>query len=192
MVGVLIILVSYLLEPIFEHLARRHKFQEYKYLEWTGNETLQLQRVAYQGLGSEAWSGYTDSIPKTQPGYLLADMHVSHSFERSREVTTREKQTAHVAIRQVPQSPDSPGANRPKSVKETGCTGSRTDLRTLSTTDTVVLPEVVSPTDGSFLEISPRLMSSELDSGEPISPISQASLPERSRPAVQSVPAFRV
>lgn len=148
--------------------------------------------MAYQGLGSEAWSGYTDSIPKTQPGYLLADMHVGHSFGRSREVTKCEKQTPHVAIRQVPQSPDRPGANRPKSVKETGYKGSGTDLRTFSTSDTVVLPEVVSPTEGSFMEISPRLMSSsELESGEPISPVSRASLSEGSRPAVQAVPTFR-
>lgn len=84
--GVLIILVSYLLEPIFECLARRSKFEEFKHLEWTGNETLQLQRMAYQGLGSESWSGYTDAVPKTRPGYFLADLHREYSAGRNEEI----------------------------------------------------------------------------------------------------------
>lgn len=43
-------------------------------MEWAANGTLQLQRLAYQGLGSEKWSNYTDDIPKTRPGYFLADL----------------------------------------------------------------------------------------------------------------------
>lgn len=146
--------------------------------------------MAYQGLDSGSWSGYTDSVPKTQPGYFLTDIHVGYPVQQSKEVEPAVKGIAHVAIRQVPQSQDDLNTNRPKSVTETYGTASRTDLRTLSNSDTVTLPEIVSPTDGSFLKISPRLMSSELECGEPISPLSQASQSETFGPAVQSVPKF--
>ncbi|KAG6357480.1 hypothetical protein INS49_013357 [Diaporthe citri] len=95
--GAFIMLISYLLEPIFQYLARRHKYEEYKYIEWTGDETLQLQRMAYQGLGSEAWSGYTDSVPKTRPGYFLADLHLAYSHDENKEVVSDVQRSAQPA-----------------------------------------------------------------------------------------------
>lgn len=50
----------------------------YKYLEWTSNGTLQLQRLAYQGIKSGRWSGYTDDIPMTESGALLGDLTQSY------------------------------------------------------------------------------------------------------------------
>lgn len=72
--GILIILASYVAEPLLALFYSGPKYKEYKYLEWAANSTLQLQRLAYQGLGSEKWSNYTDDIPKTRPGYFLADL----------------------------------------------------------------------------------------------------------------------
>lgn len=79
--GMLIIIISYSLEPIFGYLHRRRDYSGYKYLEWTTNHTLQLQRLAYQGLGSGAWSGYTDTIPSTRDAYFLADLPLSYPLE---------------------------------------------------------------------------------------------------------------
>lgn len=176
---------------MFEHLARRRKYEEYKYLEWTGNETLQLQRMAYQGLGSEAWSGYTDSIPKTRPGYFLADLHVAYSHDQTKEIKSVVKKSAKTGNTQVSQSQAIPNTDRPESLTSIDGTGSSTTVRTSSTSDEIALPEVVSPTDVSFLEISPRLLSSELGSDEAISPISQVSQPGASRLAMQSAPNSR-
>lgn len=72
--GLVVILASYVAEPLLALFYSRRKYKEYKYLEWAANSTLQLQRLAYQGLGSEKWSNYTDDIPKTRPGYFLADL----------------------------------------------------------------------------------------------------------------------
>lgn len=74
MTGIVIIIVSYAIEPLLALFYSRRKYKEYKYLEWAANSTLQLQRLAYQGLGSQKWSNYTDDVPKTRTGYFLADL----------------------------------------------------------------------------------------------------------------------
>lgn len=68
------ILASYAAEPLLTLFYSRRRYEEYKYLEWAANGTMQLQRLAYQGLGSEKWAGYTDDVPRTRPGYILADL----------------------------------------------------------------------------------------------------------------------
>ncbi|KAK2597555.1 hypothetical protein N8I77_012334 [Diaporthe amygdali] len=186
-VGVLIIFVSYLLEPIFECLARRRKHEEYKYLEWTGNETLQLQRMAYQGLGSEAWSGYTDSIPKTRPGYFLADLHVENSIKRSKEAGATVKKDAQITNTRGFQSQANHNADRPESVTGTDGTDSSTDVQISPAPYELALPAAVSRSGVSSLEMPPELMSRELNSAEPVSPISQVSQPEGSNLAIPSL-----
>lgn len=177
-----------MLEPIFECLARRRKYEEYKYLEWTGNETLQLQRMAYQGLGSEAWSGYTDSVPKTRPGYFLADLHFEYSLERNKEVASAIRGKAHTASTQALQSQARSNADRSESVTVTASTVPSTNVRASSVSNEAVLPDATSTTEVSVLEVSPRLLTVELGAGEPISPISQVSYPEGSELAGQPRP----
>lgn len=65
--GLLIILISLLLEPILAALHRRQQHPGYAYLEWVSSETLQLQRMAFQGVnsGSAKWTGHTSMIPTT-------------------------------------------------------------------------------------------------------------------------------
>lgn len=58
--------------------TRKSKRREYRYLEWTSNGTLQLQRLAYQGIKSGKWSGYTDEVPMTESGALLGDLTQSY------------------------------------------------------------------------------------------------------------------
>lgn len=74
MTGILIVVASYTADPLIALLYSRRKYQEYKYLEWAANGTMQLQRLAYQGLGSEKWTNYTDDVPRTSPGLLNADL----------------------------------------------------------------------------------------------------------------------
>lgn len=84
--GIVIILASYGAEPLLALIYSRRKYNEYKYLEWAANGTLQLQRLAYQGLGSEKWSHYSDDIPKTRPGYFLADLVRAYPEDNDDEV----------------------------------------------------------------------------------------------------------
>lgn len=73
-VGVLIIVASYVSEPILACLYRRYKYGEYAYLEWVTNATLHFQRMAYEGINSGTWSGQSDAIPSTKPGEILAEL----------------------------------------------------------------------------------------------------------------------
>lgn len=75
----LLVLISYFLEPIFACLYRRWKYRQYTYLEWAATETLQLQRTSYQGIGSGTWSGFTSAIPRTQKGEKLGNLPLSYS-----------------------------------------------------------------------------------------------------------------
>ncbi|KAK8005991.1 hypothetical protein PG991_012288 [Apiospora marii] len=74
--GTLIILVSFLLDPIMRCLHNRRKYKQYQYLEWRTNGALQLHRLAQDELGYGEWSGCTDMVPVTRPGNRLADLDI--------------------------------------------------------------------------------------------------------------------
>lgn len=69
--GLLIVLISYLLEPLSSVILKRYGHHRHQHLEWTANSTLQLQRLAHEGLGLGTWSKCTDDIPTTKPDELL-------------------------------------------------------------------------------------------------------------------------
>ncbi|KAI1360100.1 hypothetical protein F5Y08DRAFT_349023 [Xylaria arbuscula] len=69
--GVFIIATSFLIEPIFWILHKRLGYQPYATLEWTTNTTLQLQRLAHEGVGFGTWSRGTEKIPVTLAEDLL-------------------------------------------------------------------------------------------------------------------------
>lgn len=102
-IGALIIVMSYLLEHIQAWLYRRRNLKEYAYLEWTANETLQLQRMAYQGLESGHWSRYTDRIPLREPGEILSDLARSYPLDKKKgngieQVNSTEKRICATVI----------------------------------------------------------------------------------------------
>jgi hypothetical protein len=70
-VGTLIIMASFIVEPILGCRQKRHKYKPYKLREWQTDETLQLQRLGYQGLEKGTWSHGTDSIPLPRTDELL-------------------------------------------------------------------------------------------------------------------------
>ncbi|POS74473.1 hypothetical protein DHEL01_v207137 [Diaporthe helianthi] len=80
-VGTIIIAMSYLLEPIQNLLHRRKKTDDYARLEWATPESLQLQRAAYQGIGSGTWTGHFDAIPVTKPKEYLSDLPRTYENE---------------------------------------------------------------------------------------------------------------
>ncbi|KAI0451116.1 hypothetical protein F5B21DRAFT_516963 [Xylaria acuta] len=78
-VGGLIVLTSYLLEPISKLLHKKWGFKTHAHLEWTTNATLQLQRLAHEELGFGTWSNGTEEIPATKPDDLLGCLDISNT-----------------------------------------------------------------------------------------------------------------
>ncbi|KAJ3563955.1 hypothetical protein NPX13_g8015 [Xylaria arbuscula] len=77
--GLLIVIASYILEPLFACLRHRGINETYKLLEWQTNEALQLQRIAYQGLGEgEPWSRFINTIPLSATSRPLEPLALQH------------------------------------------------------------------------------------------------------------------
>ncbi|KAK1749413.1 hypothetical protein QBC47DRAFT_441931 [Echria macrotheca] len=75
--GGLIILLSLKLESILAWcLTCRGDRTKYSRLEWSANETLQIQRLAHEATGAGTWSRTTGTIPVTKPGDVLAVLDI--------------------------------------------------------------------------------------------------------------------
>jgi hypothetical protein len=77
-VGFLIILTSYLLEPVSEYLYRKWELKTYAHLEWSTNTFLHLQRLAHEELGFGTWSKAMETIPTTEVGDLLGCLDITN------------------------------------------------------------------------------------------------------------------
>ncbi|KAF2090371.1 hypothetical protein K490DRAFT_35524 [Saccharata proteae CBS 121410] len=75
--GGLIIAVSYTLEVLTSFVSRRLRLGLYQRVEWTANETLQLQRLAHEELGAGNWETRTRGVPVTAFGERLAVLDLS-------------------------------------------------------------------------------------------------------------------
>jgi hypothetical protein len=78
-VGSLIVVISFALEPLLAALHNRWGYQENAYLEWVTQETLQLQRLAHEELGFGTWSGATNAVPTTKLDEKLAGLDLRDS-----------------------------------------------------------------------------------------------------------------
>ncbi|KAL9116911.1 MAG: hypothetical protein Q9187_006560 [Circinaria calcarea] len=76
-IGCLLIVVAYTLEVIVEWFQKRRNIGVYKCLEWTTNETLQLQRLAHEELGFGNWSRTAEDHPVTAACEELAVLDIS-------------------------------------------------------------------------------------------------------------------
>lgn len=75
--GGILISTSYAIEPILACLYRRRRYKDYVYLEWVSNSTLQIQRLAHQGIGSGTWSRSTAEVPITKRGDKLSQLDLT-------------------------------------------------------------------------------------------------------------------
>ncbi|KAI0549858.1 hypothetical protein F4679DRAFT_544902 [Xylaria curta] len=76
-VGLLLILTSYLLEPVSEWLYNNKEYKQYEHLEWTTNATLQLQRLVYEELNLGSWSNCTEVIPTVKADEVLGCLDIT-------------------------------------------------------------------------------------------------------------------
>ncbi|RDA91347.1 hypothetical protein CP533_0030 [Ophiocordyceps camponoti-saundersi (nom. inval.)] len=131
LLGLLIIAASHAVEPLLAALARRRKGSNgqphYTYLEWTANETLQLQRAAYQGVGSGTWTGLTKDVPKTRDGETLVDLTTVYGAELTPEPTVGCKQ-------QLSESSPSPSSCHCDEHKDLGRLAGQGNVLEISTT----------------------------------------------------------
>ncbi|KAL0256121.1 hypothetical protein SLS55_008513 [Diplodia seriata] len=77
--GGLVILASWILEPLVAFVQRRCRLDSYARLEWCANETLQLQRLAHEELGMGTWSKCDGDVPVTEKGERLAMLDLTDS-----------------------------------------------------------------------------------------------------------------
>ena len=72
-IGGFIVLLNLTLEPLVRLFRnfRKHDHGLYKQLEWDMTDTLQLQRLVYEGQGSGTWHGEPDVVPVTTYGDRL-------------------------------------------------------------------------------------------------------------------------
>lgn len=75
--GVFIIFVSMILEPLASLIQRHFKLDAHPGLEWRTMQKLQLQRLAYEELGYGQWTVGIGGIPITRPGEKMAVLDVS-------------------------------------------------------------------------------------------------------------------
>ncbi|KAI0543935.1 hypothetical protein F4679DRAFT_76121 [Xylaria curta] len=76
--GFLLVVISYLVEPTSAWLQKRGSYWQYKHLEWTTNSTLQLQRLAHEGIGQGTWSKGAETIPSTKKDEYLGLLDISN------------------------------------------------------------------------------------------------------------------
>ncbi|KAI1322434.1 hypothetical protein F5Y16DRAFT_415943 [Xylariaceae sp. FL0255] len=76
-VGSLIIVTSFILDSIFSYAQKRWKYREYENIEWQSNQTLQLQRLAYEESGQGEWSRCLDAVPITGTDQELCPLNLA-------------------------------------------------------------------------------------------------------------------
>ncbi|KAK8848948.1 hypothetical protein PGQ11_015428 [Apiospora arundinis] len=77
--GVLIIITSFVIEPILGLLQKHNRYSKYAFLDWEGDTAIQLQRVAQDELGYGHWSRCDETVPITEPDDLLAPFDISNA-----------------------------------------------------------------------------------------------------------------
>ncbi|KAF2429209.1 hypothetical protein EJ08DRAFT_661956 [Tothia fuscella] len=86
-IGGLIIIVSYLLESLTRLMQKYRNHHGYALLEWSMNETMQLQSLAHEEAGEGVWTRhhgiFQSSIPVTRQGDLLQPFHEKPKMSRS-------------------------------------------------------------------------------------------------------------
>jgi hypothetical protein len=85
-------MISVLLEPLLSYLRRRHHYKIYTQMEWTTNETLQLQRLGQETAGWGTWSDCSRSVPTTSSAVEMSGLDLSEPdhprlFRAEEEIT---------------------------------------------------------------------------------------------------------
>lgn len=94
--GLLIIISSYVAEPILGCLHRRRRYGTYKHLEWITNSALQQQRLVHEMAGSEDWQKCTSDVPVTDAKLKLQCLDLS-SLDHPRMLISKKEASQPVS-----------------------------------------------------------------------------------------------
>ncbi|KAK8062141.1 hypothetical protein PG997_014238 [Apiospora hydei] len=75
--GGLIVIISYVLDPIFKFLHTRFRHRPYQHLEWRSNSTLQIHRQAEEQIGTSTWTKCTSRIPVSKADDVLSTLDIA-------------------------------------------------------------------------------------------------------------------
>jgi len=75
--GLFFIAISYLLEPLLHWARSKHRLNNYALLEWSMNDTLQLQSAVHEELNLGTWTREVGSVPVTLPNERLGVLDLS-------------------------------------------------------------------------------------------------------------------
>ncbi|KAI0185462.1 hypothetical protein EV127DRAFT_503014 [Xylaria flabelliformis] len=106
-VGFIVIITSFSLEPVFWLLYRKRGHNQHATLEWTTNTTLQLQRLAHEGLGFGTWSKGTENIPVAKTGDMLGCLdytNPNHPVLGSAPVVDQSQSSLNTAVEESEES----------------------------------------------------------------------------------------
>ena len=83
--GSIIVLNGMFIDKIVGLYMRKANWKDFKRRLWAHDESLQLMRVAYEGVGQGVWTGESASVPVTRKGdmltKLLSETHVANVKE---------------------------------------------------------------------------------------------------------------
>ncbi|KAI0857613.1 hypothetical protein F4860DRAFT_488914 [Xylaria cubensis] len=106
--GIIIICVSFALEPLLACLYKRRKYKPYAHLEWISNNSLQLHRLAQEELGLTKWSRCTEEVPTTDRDAYLASLNITdpkhpvlHYLENLEMSDKSEQEVPHDSVEPV-------------------------------------------------------------------------------------------
>ena len=129
-VGGSLIILSWTIEWLVERYSKHTNRSTYQRLEWTVNNTLQLQRIVHEELGLGTWSKTAEDYPITLPGERLATVDISDPEHPKLKTSVTKSET----------SPD-----HPSSSQSSAATTSQHDIHTASFDHANSGPDPVSP-----------------------------------------------
>lgn len=82
--GILIMVVAFFLEELFELLLHRSKLGKnrrllHAFAEWQAGSTLQLQRIAHENLGLGTWKRTDEPVPVTKMSEVLGVLDTTNT-----------------------------------------------------------------------------------------------------------------
>lgn len=120
-IGGIIIILSYTLEPLVACIQHRRNLDIYERLEWTVNETLQLQRLAHEELGVGTWLNCDRDVPVMERAERLGVLDISertHPRLKAPPVAFEEAFAAPESERSRGHQQESGGRDMPKKGSE--------------------------------------------------------------------------
>ncbi|KAI1176643.1 hypothetical protein F4777DRAFT_545388 [Nemania sp. FL0916] len=140
-----IILLSFVAEPLLQFISKRRAYKRYEVFEWIIHDSLQLHRLAQEEIGMGTWSGGAEEVPTTKPDDELADVDIS---DTKHPVLCRKLPTVTSAVELKPsedQSEISPSAG--ESEPESNGNGSESSGDLERPTDETIRPLVNDDTE---------------------------------------------